>query len=159
MSPESISYRQKVLNPFWFKLGMLYKLPSVFFWGIRIIKLDENECELSIPFSWRTQNPFKSIYFAALAGAAELSTGALCQLHLAGRTPHSMLVVDFKIKYIKKANTKVRFSCTQGLILQSILDGLKASGESETITLKSDGRNDVGELVCKAEITWSFKKK
>lgn len=148
-----------MLNPFWFKIGMLFKLPSVFFWGIRVTKLDDRNCELTIPFCWRTQNPFSSVYFAALAGAAELSTGALCQLHLAGRKPHSMLVVDFKMKYLKKANSKITFVCNQGDELSNLLDQLKDPGDTATMTMISTGRNILEETVCLAEITWSFKKK
>ncbi len=148
-----------MLNPFWFKIGMLFKLPSVFFWGIRVTKLDDRNCELTIPFCWRTQNPFSSVYFAALAGAAELSTGALCQLHLAGRKPHSMLVVDFKMKYLKKANSKITFVCNQGDELSNLLDQLKDPGDTATMTMISTGRNIQEETVCLAEITWSFKKK
>ncbi|MBK7637223.1 MAG: DUF4442 domain-containing protein [Saprospiraceae bacterium] len=159
MNNESLAYQKKILNPFWFKIGMLFKLPSVFFWGIRVTKLETNSCELTIPFCWRTQNPFSSVYFAALAGAAELSTGALCQLQLAGRTPHSMLVVDFKMKYLKKANTKITFVCNQGDGLSNQLDKLKDAGDTVTMTMISEGRNIHGETVCLAEIIWSFKKK
>ncbi|MBK8053725.1 MAG: DUF4442 domain-containing protein [Saprospiraceae bacterium] len=159
MNSQSRIYQKRMLNPFWFKIGMLFKLPSVFFWGIRVTKLDDRNCELTIPFCWRTQNPFSSVYFAALAGAAELSTGALCQLHLAGRKPHSMLVVDFKMKYLKKANSKITFVCNQGDELSNLLDQLKDPGDTATMTMISTGRNILEETVCLAEITWSFKKK
>lgn len=159
MKTKALSYQKKMLNPLIFRLGMFYKLPSVFFWGVGLKALDEEKCQVTIPFSWRSQNPFSSIYFAALAGAAELSTGALCQLHLADRTPHSMLVVDFKMKYSKKANSKITFSCNQGIELQNTLDELKVAGSATTITMISVGHNMSGETVCTAEITWSFKRK
>ena len=105
MKVKSSQYQKKVLNPVLFRIGMLKRLPSVVFWGISISWIDDQLCKVRIPFTWRTQNPFKSIYFAALAGAAELSTGALCQMLLADRVPHSMLVTDFRAEYFKKANT------------------------------------------------------
>jgi hypothetical protein len=159
MKDESLEYQKKVLHPVLFRLGMIKSLPSVVFWGIRIPYLDEQSCDVTIPFNWRTQNPFKSIYFAALAGAAELSTGALCQLHLAGRGAHSMLVTDFRAQYYKKADTKITFRCEQGLEIQKLLDQLKNSGDSDTITLKSIGINAAGQSVASVEITWSFRKK
>lgn len=145
-------------NPrvFWF--AMLMKLPSAIFWKLRIRTLTAERCEVSIPFTWRTQNPFRSIYFAALAGAAELSTGALGQLALAGRGAFSMLVVDFRAEYSKKANSRIIFSCEQGAELFDLIDSLK-TGEAGLLTMISTGKNPAGEVVAKFHITWSFKRK
>ena len=159
MNEKSTLYQKQVLNPFLFRLGMLKRLPSVIFWGVSITCIDENACKVRIPFTWRTQNPFKSIYFAALAGAAELSTGALCQMLLAGRVPHSMLVTDFRAEYFKKANNDIVFSCDQGLELAELLDSLKDAGDTAQFHMISTGRNPKDEVVAKAYITWSFKRK
>lgn len=159
MTSEALAYRNKVLNPVKFVLGMLIKLPSIIFWGIRIKKLTEKECIISLPFTWRTQNPFRSIYFAALAGAAEFSTGILCQLYLSGRPPHAMLVVDFKAEFYKKADREIFFSCDQGLELCHILDGLTKNGDSNTFTMISSGKTKDGLEVARFYITWSFKRK
>ena len=104
------------------------------------------------------QKRMKSIYFAALAGAAELSTGALCQLALAGKGSFSMLVVDFRAEYSKKANTKILFTCEQGAELFSLIDTLKP-GETNQLTMLSIGKNKAGEEVARFFITWSFKRK
>lgn len=159
MKEKSTQYQKQVLNPILFRIGMLKRLPSVVFWGISISCIDEQHCKVKIPFSWRTQNPFKSIYFAALAGAAELSTGALCQMLLADRAPHSMLVTDFRAEYFKKANTAITFTCDQGLQLAAVLDSLKEQGNTAQFSMISTGRNDKDEVVAKAYITWSFKRK
>jgi hypothetical protein len=107
----ALAYQKKMMNSFIFWWAMLFKLPTAVFWRLKMVHLDGEKCLVSIPYFWRSQNPFKSIYFAALAGAAELSTGALCQLALAGKGAFSMLVVDFRAEYSKKANTKTTFSC------------------------------------------------
>jgi hypothetical protein len=109
MNPEAENYRKKMLNPFIFWVAMLSKLPSAIFWRLRVKKLDQDKCEVSLPFFWRTQNPFRSIYFAALAGAAELSTGILCQMALAGKGKFSMLVVDFRAEFYK--NIELASTC------------------------------------------------
>lgn len=123
-----------------------------------MVHLDSQKCHVSIPYFWRSQNPFKSIYFAALAGAAELSTGALCQLALTGKGSFSMLVVDFRAEYSKKANTKILFTCEQGAELFSLIDTLKP-GETNQLTMLSIGKNKAGEEVARFFITWSFKRK
>lgn len=158
MTPEAKSYRSKMTNPFIFWWAMLFKLPSAIFWRLKIKTLTPDQCQVSIPFFWRSQNPFKSIYFAALAGAAELSTGALCQLSMAGKGKYSMLVVDFRAEYYKKANQKITFTCDQGKELAAIIDQLQVE-ETGKLTMISTGTNASEEIVAKFYVTWSFKKK
>lgn len=147
-----------MLNPFFFWWAMFLKLPSAIFWRLRVRELDSEKCVVSIPYFWRSQNPFKSIYFAAMAGAGELSTGALCQLALAGRGQFSMLVVDFRAEYHKKADEKITFTCGQGKELEKIIEAL-GPGETDKLTMVSEGKNPQGELVAKFHVTWSFKRK
>lgn len=158
LSPAAITYQKRMKNPFIFWFAMLFKLPTAVFWRLKMVHLDSQKCHVSIPYFWRSQNPFKSIYFAALAGAAELSTGALCQLALAGKGSFSMLVVDFRAEYSKKANTKILFTCEQGPELFSLIDTLKP-GETNQLTMLSIGKNKAGEEVARFFITWSFKRK
>lgn len=157
-TPAGLDYQRKMTNPLIFWFAMLVKLPSAIFWRLKIKTLTTEKCEVSIPFFWRSQNPFKSIYFAALAGAAELSTGALCQFALAGKGQFSMLVVDFRAEYYKKANSKITFSCNQGAELFELIDSLQI-GATAQLTMISTGRNSSGETVAKFFVTWSFKRK
>jgi hypothetical protein len=158
LSREAMNYLRKMNNPFIFWLAMLTKLPSAVFWGLRIKSLAFTHCEVTIPYHWRSQNPFRSIYFAALAGAAELSTGALCQLALAGKGAFSMLVVDFRAEYSKKANSKITFVCNQGQELSDLIESMNV-GEATQLTMVSTGTNPTGELVARFFVTWSFKRK
>jgi hypothetical protein len=154
----ALDYQRKMTNPLIFWFAMLAKLPSAVFWRLRIKTLTTEKCEVTIPYFWRSQNPFKSIYFAALAGAAELSTGALCQLALAGRGSFSMLVVDFRAEYSKKANTKITFTCDQGAELFDLIESLQP-GSTGQLTMISTGKNTSGETVARFFVTWSFKRK
>ncbi len=158
LSQKALEYQKKMTNPIIFWFAMLIKLPSAIFWKLKIKTLDLNTCEVSIPYTWRTQNPFKSIYFAAMAGAAELSTGALCQLAMVDKGKFSMLVVDFRAEYYKKANQKILFACSQGAELQDILRSLTVNATGQ-LTLVSVGANPQGEEVAKFFVTWSFKRK
>ena len=159
MSQEAVKFRKKILNTFNFFVFSLSKLPSLAWWGVRLKSLDDQECKVTIPFSWRTQNPFKSIYFAAQAGAAELSTGLLCMQALSGRGKWSMYVIGFEAEYGVTAKTKVTFTCKDGKLLNEILDKIEASNEPDTIVMVSTGENTDGKMVSRFKITWSFKKK
>jgi len=158
MTPEAKKHIERMNNPFIFWWAMLSKLPSAVFWRLKIKYLTLEKCEVTIPYFWRSQNPFKSIYFAAMAGAAELSTGALCQVGMAGKGSYSMLVVDFRAEYHKKANQKITFVCNQGLELEKLVESLKL-GDSDTITMISTGTNPEGEMVARFFVTWSIKRK
>jgi hypothetical protein len=69
------------------------------------------------------------------------------------------LVTGFRAEYFKKANTDIVFSCDQGLELADLLDTLKDTGDTAQYDMISTGRNSKDEVVAKAYITWSFKRK
>jgi hypothetical protein len=158
LNAKAIDYQNKMCNPMVFWFAMLAKLPSAIFWRLRIKTLSSEKCEVTIPYFWRSQNPFKSIYFAAMAGAAELSTGALCQLALAGRGKFSMLVVDFRAEYFKKANQKITFTCNQGIELFELIERMEIDATGQLMMISS-GRSPSDEEVARFYVTWSFKRK
>lgn len=158
LKPGALAYQKKMANPLYFWFVMLMKLPSAVFWGFRIKELNVEKCVVTIPYSWRTQNPFNSIYFAAMAGAGELSTGALCQLVINGLGKYAMLVVDFRAEYFKKANQKITFTCEQGHELFNLLESLQPK-DTGKMTMISSGKNPQGEEVARFYVTWSFKRK
>jgi hypothetical protein len=153
------SYKKWALNPLRFRLVMLWRLPSLVFWGISVRLLSEERCDVVLPFSFTTKNPFRSIYFGALSGAAELATGALLQMLLTAKYPHSMLVTNFEARFVKKATSAITFSCEQGGEVKEVLNSLHKSGDTATLLLHATGRNVFGEEVMHATITWSIRRK
>src|SRR5678816_3198218 len=108
-------FSRQMTSPLKFRMFLLSKLPSAYFSGVRVKSLDENKCEVSVPYKWFTQNPFRSTYFACLSMAAEMSTGVLALAHLYERKPAvSMLVVKVESAYFKKAKDRTYFTCEDG---------------------------------------------
>ena len=139
---------------------LLVRLPAAFFSGVRIINAAETKCEVSVPFKWLTQNPFKSTYFASLAMAAELSTGVLAMMHIYKKKPQiSMLVTNMQANYFKKATGKTIFVCEEGKQISNLIEEVIVCGESKNIRVKSIGENKNGEVVAEFLFTWSFKMK
>lgn len=136
----------------------LIKLPSLIFWGIRIKYIDSDRAEVMIPYRWTTQNPFKSIYFSAIAGAAELATGLLAFLAIESNDV-SFLVVGVNGKFYKKATNKTVFICDQGEMIRESISKAVSSGQGETLTVRSLGYNEENELVAEFEFMWSFKRR
>lgn len=139
---------------------MLLKLPMVFIAGIKIKELDQNSCETQIRFKYLNQNPFKSIYFACLGMAAELSTGAIAMMNVYGHQPKvSMLVTGMNAEFYKKAIGKITFICEDGKAIEASVQKAIKTSEGQSISVESQGINENGEMVCKFNFTWSFKSK
>lgn len=145
--------------PWKMRLFFLRKLPSCWFWGVRVESCNTDSCVVSVPYRWTTQNPFRSTYFAALSGAAELSTGTLAILALSGKGKVSMLITGFEARFVKKADTRIFFTCDAGPDIKAAVDQAMATGNGQEVTVSSVGRNIRDEVVCEMQLTWSFKKK
>jgi hypothetical protein len=153
-------FAKQMVHPLKFRFFLFAKLPSAYFSGVRIRSIDENKCEVTVPFKWFSQNPFRSTYFACLGMAAEMSTGALAMGHLYKRKPAvSMLVIKIDSEYFKKAADKTTFTCEDGTLIKQMIEEAIATGESRTVTAKTIGKSKAGEIVAEFKITWSFKAK
>jgi hypothetical protein len=139
---------------------LLKNLPNAFFSGVRIRNINEEQCAVTVPYKWLTKNPFRSTYFACLSMAAEMSTGALCLVHLYKRNPPvSMLVVKVESEYFKKAVGRTTFICEDGALIRDTIDRATNTGDAQTVRAKSIGRNEEGAIVAEFYVTWSFKVK
>lgn len=154
------SFERLVKHPIKFRLFLLSKLPAAYFSGVRIKTLREDRCEVTVPYSWFTTNPFRSTYFACLSMAAEMSTGALAMAHSYQLKPSvSMLIISNEGKYQKKATGKTTFLCEDGLLIKEAISKASTGNDASEITVTSTGRNTSGEVVAIFTFTWSFKIK
>lgn len=164
LSPEREAAVEKALrqmNSSWkFQSYLLAKLPIAWLAGMRLEKLERQQCTASMPYRWLSQNPFQSIYFATQAMAAELSTGALAILAIAGCKPGvAMLIVHMEATYGKKANEKVYYTCTEGQKLFDAVDRAIRTGEGQRTVVETVGRLKDGTEVSRFKFTWSFKQR
>ena len=154
----SNNFIQLVKHPVRFRMFLFWKLPSAYFAGVRVRDINEQQCKVSIPYKWFSQNPFRSTYFACLSMAAEMSTGALAMLHLHQRKPAvSMLVVKVDSEYFKKATGRTTFICEDGALIRQAIEDAVSSGQPTTVRAASTGLNERNEKVAMFYITWSFK--
>ena len=139
---------------------MLMNLPLGLICGLKVQRLEEAFAVVSIRFSWINKNPFRSIYFAALAMAAELSTGLLAFGQAYQRNPSlSMLVIKLEAVFLKKAVGEIRFTCHDGMAIANAMEQAIATGESVTLECVTLGINAANEQVAQFVFTWSFKTK
>lgn len=138
----------------------MLKLPSAWICGVRVKHIDKTQCEVRVKHQWINQNPFKSMYFAVQAMAAELSTGALVMSKIQNSDRNiSMLVAQNKSVFSKKATGKISFNCYDGQKADEAIEKTVHSGEGQTFWMKSVGINEKGEEVSVFEFEWTVKVK
>jgi hypothetical protein len=148
------------LTPLKFNVFLFFKLPSAFWSGVRVKSISKEQCIVTVKHRWFNQNPFKSMYFAVQAMAAELTTGALVimQIKNSGKKI-SMLVANNNSNFSKKATGRVTFTCNDGHLIEEAIKQTIATGEGQTIWMKSVGVNEKGEQVSEMNFEWSIKLK
>jgi hypothetical protein len=152
------AFMKMVRHPLRFRLFLLFNLPSAYFAGVRIKYISEEKCAVTVPYKWFSKNPFRSTYFACLAMAAEMSTGALTLSHIYKRSPSvSMLITDMAAEYYKKATAVTTFVCRDGIALRDAVEEAIAANGNNIITVKSTGTNEAGEMIAEFSFTWSLK--
>jgi len=159
LSPAAEKARRQVLSPV-AAAWMWRTLPLAAFAGLRVVRLDEQVCVVRLPGGWRTQNPFRSTYFAAQAMAAEMSTGAAAVV-LLREAPASiaMLVVGVRASYSKKLVGAGTFTFEDVPAMRTAIARAGESGEPQAITARSTGREGTGDVVAEFEIDWSFRRR
>lgn len=147
-------------SPTKFKLFLLRKLPMGFLAKLRIVSLDTQQAQISVPYNYLNQNPFKSTYFAVLSMAAEMSTGILCMLAASNAaSPISMLVTNLQAEFVKKATSVTTFTCVDGQKFFDAVEQTLATGEGVQVVSTTVGKNENGEEIARFTVTWSMKKK
>lgn len=158
--PAFLRLRKRMTGRLGMRLYMLAKLPLGLFAGLRIRELTPERCAVSVPYGWRSTNPFKSTYFAAQAMAAEMSTGALAlaATELASGSV-AMLIVGLEAQFGKKATSEATFICEDGVGAFAAVEMALASGEPQTWRAQTVGRLANGDEVSRFVFTWSFKRR
>ncbi len=152
--------RRRMRNPWLMRGFMLAKLPLALIAGLRVRELDRERCVVTVPYGWRTTNPFRSTYFAALSMAAEMSTGGLSMVAAeSAEAPVAMLIVNLEASFDKKATALTTFTCADGAKAIAAVAETIRTGEPAKARLESVGRMPDGTEVARFAFTWSFKKR
>ena len=100
------------------------------------------------------------MFWAVQGMAAELSTGALIMHALHGsNTKVSMLVIENKARFSKKAVGRINFSCNQGEAVLNAIHAAKETNVPQQLWLHANGYYEAGEEVSSFSFLWSIKFK
>lgn len=158
LTRKQIKFTSDFLSPFKQKFYYLKNLPMGLISGIKLIQLDEAASVSEVPFRWCNKNPFNSMYFAVQSMAAELSTAAPVMLALKG-TDAALIIVDMKVDFVKKAQSRITFTCMEYGKINHAVTRLQQAGDTAAVTVKTTGRDVDGSEVATFYFTWSFKRR
>jgi len=151
---------QLVKSPFRLKMYMFMHLPMGWIAGLKVESFREKDVRISVPFKFLNKNPFRSVYFASLAMAAELSSGLIAMSEVENASvPISMLVLNMKADFLKKARTKITFLCSDGNQIREAIAKSIETGLGQTAEVSAIGTDTEGGQVAIFWFTWTFKPK
>jgi hypothetical protein len=157
---NKIRFQQKMLNPIFFKLFLILKLPLAFLAGVKLKSLNDTHSTVQLKYNCLNKNPFKSIYFAALSMAGELASGILAASFTYKNSPRiSMLVIGVKIEFSKKAVGIINFTCNQGKEIHDCINKSIITKKGQCIDITTTATDQEGNIVAIFNIRWSFKSK
>ena len=138
---------------------MLFKLPAAWLTGVRLTLIDESKCEVKVRFKWINQNPYRSMFWAVQAMAAELTTGMLLTKSIQdSNSDISMLLVSNKSSFYKKAVGKITFVCDEGEIAKQLINSTIKNTTSKA-WFKAKVYDEAGDQVSEFDFEWSCKKR
>lgn len=139
---------------------MLKMLPLAWLAGLRLQQINEQSCHIGLRYGWINQNPFRSIYFAALAMAAEMSTGLPALRYIRQQKYNcAMLVTRLEADFHKKAVGRIRFQFDEVAALQQCIALAIANKQAVSYTACSNGYDEQNNLVAVMHIHWGFKSR
>lgn len=141
-------------------LYLFKNLPSAYFCGVRVYALGTDYCTVRVKHRWFNQNPFNSMYFAVQNMAAELTTGALVMRGIKESNKKiSMLVLNQKSQFTKKARGMITFKCADGDLIKEKINEAVNSKDGISFWVRSEGYDEKGDRVGVYEFEWTLKAK
>jgi acyl-coenzyme A thioesterase PaaI-like protein len=105
-------------------------IPLIGFCAPKIVRMDSNTLEVTMPHSWRTKNHLGSIYFGALAIGADLAGAFLVFSKAKARGVNANFAFkDVQGQFLKRPQATVHFTSHDGAIIDAMIDESLASGE------------------------------
>jgi hypothetical protein len=148
---------QELINPWKLRLWMLTRLPMGLISGMVIEALDAERCVVVLKDHWWIRNPFRSVFWAVMGMAAELSTGALIHTYASG-TGVQYILVGMKANFFKKARGKSFYFCEAGMEVRRSFEDPVNNGDPRIVLLPVLTKNQAGEILAEFIFYWQLRK-
>lgn len=154
------AFRVLMARPGALRFFLLRNLPLAWLAGIRGQALTPDAATVTLRHRWINQNPFRSLYFAAQAMAAELSTGLLVLQHTWERQPSiAVIITGMQADFQRKATGRITFHCPDGPAIQRAVASAIATGAGQMVDATSTGTDESGTVVATFVFRWSLKQR
>ena len=145
------------LTPKGINIFTFFNLPSAWWSGVRVEKITPVTCDVKVHLLWINKNPFNSMFWAVQGMAAELSTGGLIMQEAKDLDIKiSMLVINNKANFTKKAKGKLVFSCWPNDSIKNTFQNLLETKNPQTLWLQSRGIDEKGDTVSTFDFEWTL---
>jgi acyl-coenzyme A thioesterase PaaI-like protein len=115
----------------------LQKVPMLFLVGPRVLRIDDEGCELQIPLRYLTKNHVGSMYVGVLAAGADLASGVNALFAIRRAHPRVVPVFkDMRAEFLKRADGDVHFVCSEGRRVLAAVAGADQTGERVTLPIE-----------------------
>jgi len=145
------------------RLYTFWKIPLLFYIAPVIEELSAERCIVRLPLYRRTKNHLNSMYFGALASAADCACGLLAMRLIQKEGQQVSLVFkDFKADFLRRAEGETWFTCEDGALIRKMVEDTVSSGErvSRPIRVTATVPEKSGaDPVALFELTLSLKKR
>lgn len=142
------------------RLMGIFKIPMIGYVKPRLIQMTDHDVVVRIKLRRRTKNHLKSMYFGALAVGADVTAG-LHAFYFCDElnVRPSFAFKGMKAEFIKRAETDVEFSCTEGQIIREQVLKAIQTNERQNHWVKVTAKNLNGDIVALFEMEISVKIK
>ncbi|MEK6553619.1 MAG: DUF4442 domain-containing protein [Bdellovibrionota bacterium] len=146
------------------KLFGLAQIPLLFMVNPKVLKVDNESCDLYVPLNYVTQNHLKSMYFGALAIGAD-AVVAILALNVAEQYKDKATMVpvfkNLTVDFLKRAETGVVFRCEQGAKINGMVQEALAKNERVTapIDVVAFSKKNPEEIFARFTLGLSLKAK
>ena len=130
-----------------FLLGF-FKIPMIHCVRPKIVRCNDNEMLIRIPFRRRTKNHLNSMYFGALNIGTDLAAGLF--VYYLSDSIGKKVGLSFKIakgNFLKRPESHVDFSCVKGEYIREKMEEALHSNSRVNFTLPVEAKNTIGEVV------------
>lgn len=140
-----------------FLLGLI-KIPIIGFVRPKLISVNSDEIVISISLRRRTKNHLNSMYFGALAVGADVAAGILAFYHSEIHKKNiSLAFKGMNAQFLKRAESTIRFVCSEGKIVENMVMKSIHSGERQNESVTVYAVNEQNENVAIFEMIVSLK--
>jgi hypothetical protein len=140
-----------------FLLGLV-KIPIIGFVRPKLISINKEEISVSISLRRRTKNHLNSMYFGALTVGSDVAAGIMAFYHSEIHKKNiSLAFKGMNANFLKRAESTIRFVCSDGKILENMVLNSIKSGERQNESVTVYAINEQNENVAIFEMIVSLK--